>query len=123
MKRPEFFGAKRMVIDSITALTLAFSEKQEVRTTISVIQKLLRKIDFTTFLISEKPLGEKGLGSDVEEFVAEGIILLGTLLVKGELKRRMMVVKMRGTRHDMKFYQYTIMKRDEIVITPYPEVT
>jgi KaiC/GvpD/RAD55 family RecA-like ATPase len=123
LKRPEFFGAKRMVIDSITALTLAFSEKQEVRTTISVIQKLLRKIDFTTFLISEKPLGEKGLGSDVEEFVAEGIILLGTLLVKGELKRRMMVVKMRGTRHDMKFYQYTIMKRDEIVITPYPEVT
>jgi circadian clock protein KaiC len=117
------FGAKRMVIDSITALTLAFSEKLEVRTTISLIQKLLRKIDCTTILISEKPWGEKGLGSGIEEFVADGVILLETLPVKGELRRRMMVVKMRGTNHDMKFYQYTIAKQEGIVITPYPEVT
>jgi KaiC/GvpD/RAD55 family RecA-like ATPase len=82
LEEARFLGAKRMVIDSITALTLASSEKQEVRTTISVIQKLLRKIDCTTFLISEKPWGEKGLGSGVKEFITDGIILLETSQLK-----------------------------------------
>ena len=117
------FGAKRMVIDSITAISMAFSEKLEARTTISIIQKLLRKIDCTTILIAEKPWGERSLGSGVEEFVADGIILLETLPTRGELRRRMTVVKMRGTSHEMKFYQYTISKQEGIVITPYPEVT
>jgi len=116
------FGAKRMVVDSITALTVAFIEKAEVRSTISIIQKLLRRLDCTSLLIAETPWGEERLGSGIEEFVADGIIRLETLPVKGELRRRLTILKMRGTSHDMKFYQYTINEQDGIVITPYPEV-
>jgi circadian clock protein KaiC len=116
------FGAKRMVIDSITALIIAFRGRLEIRTTVSVIQKLLRKLGCTSIVISETPWGNKGLGSGVEEFIADGIIMLETMPLKGELKRRLTVLKMRGTNHDMKFYQYTITKDDGIVITPYPEV-
>ncbi|MEM3403399.1 MAG: ATPase domain-containing protein [Nitrososphaeria archaeon] len=116
------FGAKRMVVDSITALTIAFTERVEVRATISLMQKLLRRLDCTSFLIAETPWGEDKLGSGIEEFVADGIIKLETLPVRGELRRRLMILKMRGTSHDMKFYQYVISERDGIVITPYPEV-
>jgi circadian clock protein KaiC len=122
LEEAKAFEAKRLVIDSITAISMALSEKLEARTTISIIQRLLRKIDCTTILISEKPWGEKSLGSGVEEFVADGVILLETLPAKGELRRRMAVVKMRGTGHDMKFYQYTISSGEGIIITPYPEV-
>ncbi|MGQ9781989.1 MAG: RAD55 family ATPase [Nitrososphaeria archaeon] len=122
LQETKAFGARRLVIDSITAISMAFSERLEARTTISIIQKLLRKIDCTTILIAEKPWGEKSLGSGVEEFVADGIILMETLPAKGELRRRMTVVKMRGTGHEMKFYQYTISSGEGIVITPYPEV-
>jgi circadian clock protein KaiC len=117
------FGAKRLVIDSITALIIAFGEKSEARTTVSIIQKLLRKLDCTTILISETPWGQKGLSSGIEEFIVDGIIRMEMLPVKGELRRRIIVLKMRGIPHEMKFYQYSINAQDGIVITPYPEVT
>jgi circadian clock protein KaiC len=114
--------AKRLVIDSSSALILAHRETKEVRPMLSVIQKLFRRLDCTSLLISEVPWGNKGLSSGIEEFVADGIIMLETLPVGGELKRRLAVLKMRGTNHDMKFYQYAIAKENGIVISPYPEV-
>jgi circadian clock protein KaiC len=115
-------GAKRLVIDSISTLFNASRPKSELRTTISVIQKLLKRLDCTSILITEIPWGDKGLSSGIEEFVADGIILLETLPVNGELRRRLTVPKMRGTNHEMKFYQYAIAKEHGIVLTPYPEV-
>jgi len=122
LEETRVFGAKRIVIDSVTAITAAFGEKMEIRSSLSVIQKLLRKLDCTSILISETPWGEDNLGSGVEEFTADGIIRFETIPVKGELKRRMVALKMRGTNHDMKFYQYTIGAQDGIIITPYPEM-
>jgi circadian clock protein KaiC len=116
------FGAERLVIDSITALTVAFKEKLETRTTVSVIQKLLRKLGCTSMMIAETPWGEKGIGSGVEEFVADGIIMLEMFLQKVELKRRLIVLKMRGVEHETRYYQFSIVKEKGIVITPYPEV-
>lgn len=116
------FGAERMVIDSITALTMAFKEKLETRTTVSVIQKLLRRLGCTSMMIAETPWGEGGIGSGVEEFVADGIIMLEMFLQKVELKRRLIVLKMRGVEHETRYYQFSIAKEKGIVITPYPEV-
>ncbi|MEM3581201.1 MAG: ATPase domain-containing protein, partial [Candidatus Bathyarchaeia archaeon] len=87
-----------------------------------IIHRLLRKLGCTSIVISETPWGVDSLGSGVEEFVVDGIIKLELLPVKGELKRRLAVVKMRGVGHEMKFYQYSIVPKDGIVITPYPEV-
>ncbi|MEM2514054.1 MAG: ATPase domain-containing protein [Candidatus Bathyarchaeia archaeon] len=113
--------ARRLVIDSITALTVAFKEMAEVRVLISVLQKILRTVGCTTVLTTEIPWGSNRLGAGIEEFLCDGIILLEMIPRKNLLRRRLIVLKMRGTELDLKYYQYNISKNG-IEILPYPEV-
>ena len=68
-------------------------------------------------------MGSTGIGSGVEEFVADGIILMETFLEGAEFKRRLAIIKMRGTDHDTRRYLYLITKRNGISIIPYPEAS
>ncbi len=115
--------ARRLVIDSITALTLALEERVEVRTLASILQRTLRRMNCTTILITETPWGSRSLGAGVEEFIADGIILLETAYEGHALRRRLAVLKMRGTEYEIRPYHYDIVSGKGIVVTPYPEVT
>ncbi|MGH9973049.1 MAG: ATPase domain-containing protein [Nitrososphaeraceae archaeon] len=90
-------GAKRIVIDSFSAIVLAFDNINEARITLHVVLgKMLRSEGITNMLIVEVPIGSHSIGSGMEEFVADGIIQLehGTTdAVPATLK----VVKMRAT--------------------------
>jgi circadian clock protein KaiC len=90
-------GAKRIVIDSFSAIVLAFDNISEARITLHVVLgKMLRSEGITNMLIVEVPIGSHSIGSGMEEFVADGIIQLeqGTTdAVPATLK----VVKMRAT--------------------------
>ncbi|MCD6469220.1 AAA family ATPase [Candidatus Bathyarchaeota archaeon] len=114
-------GAKRLVIDSITALTVVFKDVAEIRTLISVLQKVLRGLNCTTILITEIPWGSNRLGMGIEEFVSDGIIVLEMVSRRNQLKRRLMVLKMRATELNLKYYQYEISKNIGIDLLPYPE--
>jgi len=116
------FSPRRLVIDSLTALTMSLEKRDELRAVLSIIHRLLRKLGCTSIVIAETPWGSDSLGSGVEEFVVDGIIKLELVPVKGELRRRLAVLKMRGSNHEMKFYQYSIVPGEGIAITPYPEV-
>jgi len=122
LEKVRTFGAKRLVIDSLASLIFASEKKTDIRVLVSLLQKFLRTRECTTFLITETPWGSKGIGAGVEEFIADGIIMLQTLPLKGELKRRMAILKMRGANHDMRFFPYSITKGKGVVITPYPVV-
>jgi len=115
------FEARRLVIDSVTALTLTYERKVEVRSLVSLMQKFLRKMGCTTLLITETAWGSTGIGAGVEEFIADGIVLLETAFDGLEFKRRLAVIKMRATEHDMRYYRYIISPRTGISIIPYPE--
>ena len=114
-------GAKRLVIDSITALTVVFKDVAEIRTLISVLQKVLRGLNCTTILITEIPWGTNRLGMGIEEFVSDGIIVLEMVSRRNQLRRRLMVLKMRATELNLKYYQYEISKNIGIDLLPYPE--
>ena len=90
-------GAKRVVIDSFSAILLAFDNINEARIALHVVLgKMLRAEGITNMLIAEVPVGTTGIGSGMEEFVADGIIQLehgSSDAVPATLK----VVKMRGT--------------------------
>jgi circadian clock protein KaiC len=90
---------------------------------VSLLHKALEEAGCTTLLITETPWGSAGIGSGVEEFVADGIILMETFLEDAEYKRRLAIIKMRGTDHDTRRYKYTIVKGDGISIIPYPEAS
>jgi circadian clock protein KaiC len=116
------FEAKRLVIDSITALTFAFKDKTEIRILVSLLQKFLRKANCTTILTTETPWGDRRLGAGVEEFIADGIILLETIPYRNEFRRRLSIPKMRYTKYSLMYYQYNIVENEGITLTPYPAV-
>lgn len=90
-------GARRVVIDSFSAILLAFDDINEARIALHVVLgKMLRSEGITNMLITEVPLGSKNIGSGMEEFVADGIIQLehgNTNVIPATIK----VVKMRAT--------------------------
>jgi circadian clock protein KaiC len=90
-------GARRLVIDSFSAILLAFDNINEARIALHVVLgKMLRSEGITNMLITEVPMGSKNIGSGMEEFVADGIIQLehgNTNAIPATLK----VLKLRAT--------------------------
>jgi len=100
--------AKRLVIDSFTAMAMAL-EAIDIRVLIHLMYKFLQRIGCTTLLISDTPWGSEKIGSGIEEFIADGIVLMQThFSEEGNLNRELRVVKMRSTNHSRRSHEYTI---------------
>jgi hypothetical protein len=92
-------GAKRLVIDPITAIAQAFDEPIEVRAMLhSVFDKIMGQLGCTTLLISEVPIGSDRIGLGLEEFVADGLIILRRMRLEDRPFRELEIVKLRGTK-------------------------
>ncbi len=115
-------GAKRLVIDSISAIGLYIQDVREIRKTLVDIQSLAKSTGCTALIITEAPSDNpKRLSRfDVEEFVADGIIVLYYTPVANEYTRSIFVWKMRGTNHSRKVHPFKITK-DGITIYPKEE--
>jgi len=91
-------GARRLVIDSFSAMAQAFKDPQDARIILhTVLSRITRLMGCTTILIVEAPYGENRMGLGIEEFVADGIILLRRTRLDGRLLRDLEILKMRGT--------------------------
>ncbi|MEM2169416.1 MAG: ATPase domain-containing protein [Candidatus Bathyarchaeia archaeon] len=98
LKEVSGLGAKRLVIDSFSALAQAFREAHEVRVVLhTILSKVTRLLGCTTILIVEVPYGESRMGLGIEEFVADAIILLRRSDFRGgRIVRDLELLKMRG---------------------------
>jgi len=104
--------AKRLVIDSITALFMGLKDNLEKRHLIRLIYKLIQKSGCTTIMIVDRPWGSDRIGNGIEEFIADGIILMQNYYdEKGNLRRQIRILKMRATNHALGTYEYSIGKR------------
>jgi circadian clock protein KaiC len=112
-------GAKRVVLDSITALLLQFRHTDVVRREMQRVSSALKKLGCTTILTSEVPRGSVGFGRfGVEEFVVDGVIVL-QVIQKGLLRFRCIeITKMRGTKTELGLRALGITESGMIV---YPE--
>jgi circadian clock protein KaiC len=91
---------KRVVIDSVTALCESIGEKSRIRDFILEMGFQLMYLECTTMMISEiPPQTFKYSMFGVEEFIADGVILLSEFERKGDLIRALQVIKMRGIAH------------------------
>lgn len=94
------FAAKRVVIDSITSICDSLGNEQKVRDFVLELGLQLQYLDCTTILISEVPPQKlKYSVFGVEEFIADGVILLKEEEHKADLLRTLQVIKMRGVGH------------------------
>jgi len=92
--------AKRVVIDSLTALCESIGDTKRIRDFVLELGLQLMNLDCTTIMVSEiPPQTFKYSMYGVEEFIADGVILLGDFERKGELVRTLQVIKMRGVAH------------------------
>jgi len=91
-------NAKRLVVDSFTAMSQALKEPFEARIILHTIMgKIVRKMDCTTLLICEIPYGANIIARGMEEFVADGVIILRASKLEERLFRDLEIKKLRGT--------------------------
>ncbi len=91
------FGAKRAVIDSVTAITQMGGFKLTRELIKNAIVGGLKPYEVTALLISELPLGSLSVGFGVEEFIVDGVIVLKSYIEGGHLVRKLEIRKMRGS--------------------------
>jgi circadian clock protein KaiC len=91
-------GVKRLVIDSFSAIAQAYKKPHDMRIVLhTILGKTVRSMGCTTFLIVEIPHGKSEIGLNVEEFVADGIIILKKSIIENRPLRILEILKMRGT--------------------------
>ncbi len=101
---------KRVVIDSISALNLYIENQKDIRIAMVESKKLLKRFGCTPFFLGEIMLDTPNKLSTygVEEFVADGIIILYYTKTNTEYTRSMSVLKMRGVSHSKKVHPFRI---------------
>ena len=110
--------AKRLVVDSFSAMSLAFDKKIDARIILHLLEKIMRSIDCTTLLLVEIPTGQSELGLGFEEFVSDGIILFETTETRSGIQKRSIIRKMRGTKHNQNYHNI-IISDEGLSLTPY----
>ena len=91
-------NAKRLVIDSFTAISQFFKDPNEVRVLLhTILSKMVKQLRCTTILIEEIPHGVERIGHGYEEFVADGVIFLDALRFEDKNLRELRIAKMRGS--------------------------
>jgi circadian clock protein KaiC len=109
--------AKRLVIDSFTAMSMALKEAIDIRYLVHLLYQFLQKVGCTTILISDTPWGSEKIGSGIEEFIADGIMLMNTYFdEEGISKREIRIIKMRSTNHSGRTHKYVITDKGVDII-------
>ena len=104
-------NAKRLVIDSFSAMAQAFKEPIEARSILhNIFTKLVRQMGCITLLIVEVPTGSEKLGISIEEFVADGVIVLKKEFHNDMLIREIEIKKLRGTKFKQQKFLFTLDK-------------
>jgi circadian clock protein KaiC len=104
--------ARRLVVDSIAAMAMGLETEFEKRHLIRLLYRLILKTGCTTIAITDIPWNSNRIGESIEEFVADGIILMEHYYdSQGNLTRQLRITKMRGTNHSNKTHNYTINEK------------
>jgi KaiC/GvpD/RAD55 family RecA-like ATPase len=107
---PKDFDPDFIVLDSLTAIASAFVEKEEsYRIYIEQLFRFFEKSRATTFLITEtEQVPHIYSTRGVEEFLADGVIVLYNIKSGNVRERAIEVLKMRRAQHLTKIVAMTI---------------
>lgn len=106
----EEIGAKRVVLDTMDALFSVFSDTRTLRNEVSRLFAWLRESGITTVITGER--GEGRLTRyGFEEYVSDCVVVLDHRVDEQRSKRRLRVVKYRGSGHGKDEYPFLIDKK------------
>ncbi|MGQ4873810.1 MAG: RAD55 family ATPase [Promethearchaeia archaeon] len=99
---------RRLVIDPLSALLFKYQD-MELRQKIRELIELIRSKEITAIITTELPENSKGISRfGVEDFLADGIIVLYYFREGAKRYRGLEVRKMRGTNHSSDIHLYKL---------------
>jgi KaiC/GvpD/RAD55 family RecA-like ATPase len=116
---PKDFHPDRIVIDSISALSASFVNREEgYRIFMEQLFRYFESLKSTNFLVSEtEQVPSKYSPTGVEEFLADGVIVL-YIIKKGEIRvSALEILKIRGTKIIKKLVPFNIELKGIVVYT------
>ncbi len=116
--KPDF-----IVLDSLTAIASTFHGKeQSYRFYVERLFRFFEKIGATTFLVTEtQQIPEVFSPTGVEEFLADGVIVIYNIRRQNTRENAIEILKMRGEKHQKKIVAMSITDKG-IVVHPHKEV-
>lgn len=115
-------GVKRLVIDPISALLFTFDKDIDLRQSIRELVELIRDKGVTALISTEVDENSQKISRfGIEDFLADGIVVLYYIKESGRRQRGVEVRKMRGTAHSDKTHLYKLETNKGFVV--YPEQT
>ena len=117
---PSDFQPDIVIVDSLTAIASAFTGKEDsYRIYIEQLFRFFEKISTTAFMITETEQIPKIFSSSgVEEFLADGVIVLYNIKRGNIRENAIEVLKLRGAKHDKKIVAMQITDEG---VTVYPD--
>jgi len=115
-------NAKRVTIDSLSALFSRYSNPNLIRAELYKIAAALKRIGVTTILTGERP-EEQGMVArfGIEEFVSDNVVLLHNFVEEERRLRKIEILKFRGTDHDTDEAAVVVGKNGmEVFPRPHP---
>ena len=119
LKALDDLGARRLVVDSLTAFMSGTEEKFDYSFLMHLVYKTLKREGVTTLMTVSRPQGVPLAEAGVEEFVADGIFELKNYISRDvEIKTQFIIRKLRGTEHSRKFHS-VLFTPHGVEILPY----
>ncbi|MFH1066033.1 MAG: ATPase domain-containing protein, partial [Nanoarchaeota archaeon] len=121
---PDNFKPEFIVLDSLTAIASAFSAREEsYRIYIEQLFRFLENIGATSFLITEtEQMPMKFSTTGVEEFLADGVIVIYAIKLNDIRENAIEVLKMRGVNHQKKIVAMRVIEKKGVEVYPEQEV-
>ncbi len=113
-KRKLGYGRSRLIIDSMSTFWL--DKPAMARRYSYLVKRVLYRWDFTVVMTSQYAITTSSAFGWGLEHVADGIIRFGRRVVGGELKRYILIEKMRQTPHDLRVHYIDIVDGRGLVI-------
>ena len=112
-------GARRLSMDSLSAILTRFGDKSLVRGELVRIISAVKRLGVTAVLTAECEDDYGLIGRfGVEEFVADNVVILRNILESEKRRRTIEILKFRGTLHQKGEYPFTVLPSEGIVIIP-----
>lgn len=112
------FGARRVVIDSVSLLNMMFPDESDRRSNLFNLCQLLRSTGATSILTAEvKDENPRSSRDGLAEYTADGVLLMQSDENKesGEVQLTIRVLKMRRTAHSRRVKPYSITDKGLVV--------
>ena len=115
------FEAKRLAVDPITSAVIHQPFRDKKRMEIGQLFKTLRRLSCTSVITSE--WSSEGGEFYMEEYLADGVIILSKTLQNFKMIKTIRIEKMRGMKHDDEPRRYEIMGNGFLIYHTEPVIT